>query len=384
MHPYADTFIKKNQTYLSEPIFPLQCILNSRSGEISNFVKTNDIERYNQYEYSYTSSNSEFSKTYWRSFYKDISTDIKILKNTKILEVGSNDGFLLSLFKKKTKKILGVDASSKMSKIANNKNIKTINLIMNINNGKKILNKNGKFDLIIANNVLNHANNVNEFINGIKYLMHKNSVFIFEVPYWLDLVKQKKFDQIYHEHVNYFTAKFSKNILKKNKLTLIKIKKTKYHGGSIRVYCKLEKKNATKIRNSNLNKMINDENKYKIFDKNMYKKFMYEINLRKFKILKSIFNFKLKGYTIVGVGAAAKANTFINFLGLNNLIVDFVTDISKFKIGKLTPLSRIPIFHDNKIKNKKKICIIIFAWNLSHILKNKILKINKNAVFVEF
>ena len=104
MHPYADTFIRKNQINKSEPIFPLQCLLNPKTGMISNLIKTNDSERYNLYDYSYTSSNSLYAKNYWKSYFKDILAEVNISNKTKILEIGSNDGFLLSLFKKKQKK----------------------------------------------------------------------------------------------------------------------------------------------------------------------------------------------------------------------------------------------------------------------------------------
>ncbi len=383
MHPYADTFIRKSQINKSEPIFPLKCLLNPKTGMISNLIKTNDSERYNLYDYSYTSSNSLYAKNYWKSYFKDILAEVNISNKTKILEIGSNDGFLLSLFKKKTKKVIGVDASKTMCKIAKKNQIKTLNLIMNKANAKKIKNKHGKFDLIIANNVINHANSVDDFIKGIKEVMHYDSIFIFEVPYWLDLVIKKKFDQIYHEHISYFTAKFSKSILSKNKMGITKIEKTDYHGGSIRVFSKLTHDLKIK-KNHRLDKMIELEENKKLFSKNYYKIFMKEINEKKFKLLKKILIYKSKGYRIVGIGAAAKANTFINFLGVNSLIIDFITDTSKFKIGKLTPMSRIPIYNDNKLKNIKKVCAILFAWNISHILKKKIQKINKKAKFLNF
>lgn len=384
MHPYADTFINKNQINKSEPIYPLKCILDAKTGMISNLIKTNDSERYNLYDYSYTSSNSFYSRNYWKSYFKDISAKINISNNTKVLEIGSNDGYLLSLFKKKTKKVIGVDASKTMCKIAQiNNNIKTLNLIMNKVNGKHIQKKHGKFDLIIANNVINHANNVDDFIKGIKGLMHKDSIFVFEVPYWLDLVTKKKFDQIYHEHISYFTAKFSKNILKENNMYISRIQKTEYHGGSIRVFSNKIQNSKIK-KNYHLSKMIDLEERKKLFSKDYYKIFMKDVNKKKYRLLKKILIYKLKGYSIVGIGAAAKANTFINFLGLNGLVVDFITDASKFKIGKLTPLSRIPIYNDNRLKNITKVCVIFFAWNISHILKKKIQKINKKAIFLNF
>ena len=112
---------------------------------------------------------------------------------------------------------------------------------------------------------------------------------------------------------------------------------------------------------------------------------MTDLNKKKFKFMVKILNFKLKGFKIIGVGAAAKGNTFLNFMGINSLLMDFITDASKYKIGKYTPLTRIPIYSDNKIKSiKQKICIIPLAWNLENFIKKKILKLNKNIKIINF
>ena len=126
MHPFADTFIHKDQLNLSEPVYPLQCYLDTTNSLISLGVKTNDDERYNLYDYSYTSSNSEFSKKYWESYYRDIINNKIISKDSKILEVGSNDGYLLSIFQQNGFEVLGFDSSKKMADLANKNNIKTI------------------------------------------------------------------------------------------------------------------------------------------------------------------------------------------------------------------------------------------------------------------
>ena len=131
LHPYADTFIKKKQLNYVEPVFPLKCYIDINTGYIHNFIITNDSSRYNQYEYSYTSSNSKYSRRYWKTFMEDIKCVLDIKKDTRLLEIGSNDGYLLSQFKKTTQNILGVDASKFMSKVAKKRGITTKNLIFN-------------------------------------------------------------------------------------------------------------------------------------------------------------------------------------------------------------------------------------------------------------
>ena len=382
IHPFADTFIKKKQLNLSEPIFPLECYLDTSSFIIYNSIKTNEIQRYNLYDYSYTSSNSSISKNYWKEYFKAILKNYELNTKSKILEIGSNDGYLINLFKKKTNNILGVDASNHMTQIANKKKIRSINMIFNNLNSKHIKKKYGKFDLIIANNVLNHSNDPLDFVKGVENILSKNGCFIFELPYWYELVRSKRFDQIYHEHVSYLTAKSSYYLLKKYGLQIEKIEMTPYHGGSIRVHAKKSKKVQKKVF---LKKIILIEERSKLFEIKTYKNLMLHLQKKKINFLKKIINYKSKNYTIVGIGAAAKANTFLNFIGLNNSIIDFITDASKYKIGKYTPLTRIPIFSDKKLGTvKKKICAIPLAWNISNLLKNKIKKINKKIKFINF
>ena len=382
LHPYADTFLKKNQLKKSEPVFPLKCYINYKSGYIHNFVITNDNSRYNEYEYSYTSANSIYSRNYWKKYCLNIKKNLLINKKTKILEIGSNDGYLLNQFKKVTKNILGVDASKFMTQLANKKGIKTKNLIFDIKNSNKCLLNGEKINIIIANNVLNHSNDPLNFIKGVKNIIENKGTFVFELPYWVNLVKAKKFDQIYHEHVSYFTVKYSKYLLNKAGFKITNIEETEYHGGSIRIYSSI---NKSQKENKIVKKYISMENSLKIFNEKTYTNFMNDLNRKKLKFLKLIIDYKLKGYKIVGVGAAAKGNTFLNFIGINNQLMDFITDASKYKIGKYTPLTRIPIFSDNKIKSiKRKICLIPLAWNLEKFIKTKLLKLNKNMRMISF
>mgnify|MGYP001455452774 FL=1 len=384
-HPYADTFIDKKYIHYSEPIYQLACELNKKNYLIQNKIKTSDFERYNLYDYSYTSSNSNYSKNYWKKYFLDINRYLKINskidKKLKILEIGSNDGYLLSQFKNKKFSVLGIDASKKMCQEANKRKIKTLNLLFNFKNSKKVLKSYKKFDLIIANNVLNHSNDPEDFIKASKNLMTNNGVLIFEFPYWSNLIKDMKFDQIYHEHVSYFTVKYLKNFLKKINLSITNIQETEYHGGSLRVFVENKK---SFLGDRIVTNFIKKEEAQGLFKKKTYDNFMQNIKKRKISLIKKIIKFKSLNYTIAGVGAAAKANTFLNYMGFNNETIDFVTDISKFKIGKWLPLSRIPIKSDNNLKDIKKLCVIVLSWNLHKILKPKILKINKYAKIISF
>ncbi len=383
-HPYADTFINKNKFNFKEPIIKLEVNICSSCGCVQTAYPTSTYKRYNLYNYSYTSSNSNFSRNHWIKYASKISKDLKINKNSKILEIGSNDGYLLKQFKKLSKcKVVGADASNYMTKISNKNKIKTYNIIFNSKNSKKILKHFGECDLIVANNVFNHSDNPLDFIKGVENLLKENGYFVFELPYWLDTVKSKKFDQIYHEHVTYFNFRMIKEMISKTKLSFFKAKKVNYHGGSIRVYLK---KNSNKNYQRLFKKLISIEKNHKIYSLSSYKKFQIFIDNKKKNLLQKLKRLKSKkNVLIIGIGAAAKANTFLNTFELSTKMVDFITEASKHKIGKLTPKSRIPIYNDkilSRYKNKI-IYAIILSWNISSTLKSKLKKINTNIKFIK-
>lgn len=379
LHPYADTFVGKNKLKKKEPLYPLKIYVCKKSGIIQVGNITRAEERYNLYDYSYTSSNSEYSKNHWTNFFKD-SIKFCNKKKIKVYEIGSNDGFLLSNFKKHGHNIMGIEASKFMTKLSNKKKIFTIRKIFSSKISKEINRKFGNCDLIIANNVLNHSNDPNDFIKGVFNLLNEKGTFIFELPYWAITVKSKKFDQIYHEHVTYFTILMTFNLLKKNNFQIKKVIQNEYHGGSIRVY---SQKSTKPILSKIVKKYIIQEKKIGIFNVNTYKKITKFIKRRKSEIIKQIKYYKSRDYQIVGIGAAAKANTLINTFKLDNSHIDFITDASKYKIGKFTPKSRIPIYNDKKLSKYKKICAILLTWNLKKQLKKKLISINKDISFIE-
>ena len=380
--PFADTFINKSDLNKKEPIEKLVLNICKKCGCVQTKYKTNTFNRYNLHNYSYTSSNSKFSQTHWINYAKNLIKSYKILKNSKVLEIGSNDGFLLKQFKLFSKcKVIGVDASDYMSKLSNKNKIKTFQMIFDYNQSKKIVKKEGKFDLVIANNVFNHSDNPKNFLRGVDNILNQDGVFVFELPYWLDSVNSKKFDQIYHEHVTYFNIKMITNLIKNSKFKVFKIQNVNYHGGSIRVALK---KTLSKNKNKSIANYIRIETQSGLYNISTYKELNSYILKKKNSIHKKISTIKKKNYIIAGIGAAAKANTYINTFELNNKHINFITDASIHKIGKYTPKSRIPIYNDNILGKYQNLYVIILSWNISKTLKSKLLLINKKIKFLRF
>lgn len=377
LHSFADRFVPKKKLNIIDPKYPLILDMCNNCKFIQSRVVTDPKNRYLEIDYSYTSSNSNYSRNHWVEFADSLEKKT-ILKNKKIIEIGSNDGFLSYMLKKKGAEVLGVDASEFMVKISKKK-INAIQSIFNNSQSKKIKKLFGKADIIIANNVFNHSDKPLDFLKGVYNLLKENAIFIFEQPNFTVGVLSLKFDQIYHEHVSYFTARNIKSILDYSNLKILSLSKNEYHGGSLRTVA--AKKNSS-LKEFKIDKFINYENKKNIYKLGFYKKMMKKINSKKKILLSTLINLSKKGYVISGVGAGAKSNTFLTFYGLNYKIIKFLTDSSIFKKNKYTPVSRIIIKDDKELIKYKKIACIILSWNISNLVIDKIKKLNKRIKII--
>ena len=375
MHSYADTFIPEEKLRESEPIFPLQVGADFKNGLFQNLYLTNPGERYNLYDYSYTSSNSNSAKVHWSELAQFLNGK-GFLKNRNALEIGSNDGYLLGEIKKFGGNPVGVDASSHMSAIASESGLHTINAIFGGKSGvsKEIYSHYGKFDLVIANNVFNHSNDPIDFMEGVIELLEQNGYFVFEVPYWKSTIKDLTFDQIYHEHVTYFTAKFVDALASKYNLKVVEISLIDYHGGSLRVI--LQKSRYE--QSEKIESLVVQEEEFGLYSQETYADFAKKLNRIKYNLNYNIYSLHKEqaNRKLIAVGAAAKANTFLTYMGLNSTNVDFITDSSQQKIGKYTPLTRIPIKSDAAFSDLVNPIVLITAWNLTSQLTPLLKQIN--------
>ena len=309
---------------------------------------------------------------------------MKELFNTKdsfVVEIGSNDGYLSQHFLKDNNKVLGIDPSVEMCKLAVDRGVDTYNTLFTKSSAGTVARTYGYSKLIIANNVFNHSNNPLDFAEGVADLLDEDGVFVFELPYWGNTVESKRFDQIYHEHVTYFTMKSAYNLLNKVGLKITDFELVDYHGGSLRVYSKKEK---SAITNPKVFDMIKEETEQGLFDTEKYIKWQKSILQKRNKFLKGLYNLKVDkpDAAIIGVGAAAKANTFLNYYNIDSTVLDYITDSSLHKQGKYTPLTRIPIVGDEVFKNYKEVYALILSWNISDNLKKILLELNPNIKFI--
>tara|TARA_B100000131_G_scaffold95052_1_gene92033 strand:- start:2307 stop:3560 length:1254 start_codon:yes stop_codon:yes gene_type:complete len=322
--------------------------------------------------YLYKTNTSKKNFLHFKNYAKEVSKFFK-KKKIKILDIASNDGTFLGFFNKRKFIRLGIDPAKNLKKLANRKGIKQIDNFFTKKISNDIKKKYGQFDIITANHVCAHVENLNDFFSGVQNLLTHNGVFIFEVSYRKCVLQKNTFDTIYHEHLDYHALFPISKFIKKFKLKLINFKITDAQGGSLRVY--VSKNSKFKYQKKIDKQLLIERKKFKLFNINTYKKFEKEINKCKKKLNVILKEFNKKNYRIAGYGAAAKTTTLLNYFELsekNN--IKFIFDDNKLKHGLCLPGTSIKILSPNFLNSKEIDILIIFAWNYSDVIIKNIRK----------
>jgi len=313
--------------------------------------------------YLYTSSTSKLFRDHFVNAAKKYAKDLKLnKKKSLIIDIGSNDGVALKPFLEMGyKNILGIEPAKNLVKLANKNKIKTFNGFLEKKNLKKIK-KNA--DLILASNVFAHSDKLKEMAECMLKLLGKNGTIIIEIQYLLNTLKDLTFDNIYHEHYNYWSLTSLVNFFNQFDAKIFRSETINTHGGSLRIYIKKDKK--IKIENSVKN-MLKDEEKFGIKKFKTYQDFGKKVYRIKENIIKNLKKLKEKNNLVIGYGAPAKATTALNFFGVTKEI-DFIVEDNKLKHNKFVPGVKIPIKNKFEIKDKKN-TIVVLAWNFFQDIK---------------
>ena len=371
--PLANNLIdKKNEKC---DLYPLEVNYCSKCHNCQLSVAVDPKKMFSNY--LYTSSTSKIFRDHFVKAAKKYSKELKLNKNKSyIIDVGSNDGIALKPFLNLGfKKILGIEPAKNLAKLANKNKIKTFNGFLDKKNIKKIK-KNA--DLILASNVFAHSDKLKEMAECMLSLLSKNGTIIIEVQYLMNTLKDLTFDNIYHEHYNYWSLTSLVNFFNQFKAKIYKSEKVDTHGGSIRIYVKKYK--AVKIEPS-VKKMLREEENFGIKDFQTYKKFGEKIYRLKENVLKNIKKLKDKNETIIGYGAPAKATTALNFFGISTEI-DFIVEDNKLKHNKFIPGVKIPIKSKSFIKDKKN-TLLVLAWNFFNDIKKNNNNLSNNFINIK-
>ena len=314
--------------------------------------------------YLYTSSTSESFRNHFRLAAEKYLKEFRLNpKKSFIIDIGSNDGVALEPFKKlKFNNILGIEPAKNLAKLANKKKIKTLNGFLNKKTIKKIKKS---ADIILASNVFAHSDNLKEMAECMLKLLSKKGTIIIEVQYLMNTLKDLTFDNIYHEHYNYWSLTSLKNFFDQFKAKIFKVEKVQTHGGSLRVYIKKDNKNL-KVGQS-VKTLLKEEEQFGIKKYKTYQEFAMKVYKIRENVLKNIKKIKNEGRQIIGYGSPAKATTALNFFGISKEI-DFIVEDNKLKQGKFIPGVKIPIKSKKFVKNNKNIMLVL-AWNFFKEIK---------------
>ncbi len=368
--PLSNAFLKKEDLQLPEKYFPLKVFVCKKCYLVQTGIEINSEEIFNE-EYIYYSSFSkswlQHSEEYVNKMLKQYSFNSKSL----IVEIASNDGYLLQFFKKRNIPVLGIEPSGGTAEAAIKKGIETRVEYFGKETAENLVKENIKADLMIGNNVLAHVPDINNFISGFKTVLKENGIITMEFPHLLKLVGQKQFDTIYHEHFFYHSFTTLNTIFKTHGLEIFDVEELATHGGSLRIFVK-HNGNQNYPVTKNVLRMMESESNFKMNSLEFYNSFQGEVNTIKINFLDFLITQKKLGKKVVGYGAAAKGNTLLNFCGVKNDLIDYVVDASSYKQGKYLPGSHIPVFSEDRIKEDKPDYVIIFPWNIKEEIKNQL------------
>jgi len=361
LSPLANSYLNREQLYQMEPFYPLQVYVCEACYlvQLPVFQKPEEIFG----DYAYFSSYSETWLQHVKSYTDMISKRFLIDSNSMVIEIASNDGYLLQYFKEKGIPVLGIEPARNVARAAQEAGVQTIVKFFGVQTATELAVEGKHADLLIGNNVLAHVPDINDFIKGMKILLKSNGLITMEFPHLLRLVEENQFDTIYHEHFSYFSLIAVNKIFDTHGLTIFDVEELSTHGGSLRIYARHSEDSSKPVCRS-VPDLIDREARKNYTNLKYYLNFGDKLKEAKRNILEYMIGLKKEGKTIVGYGAPAKGNTLLNYCGIRTDFIDFTVDRSPHKQGHYLPGTRIPIYHPDKIKESRPDYLLILPWNL--------------------
>ena len=368
--PPSNSFLNAAQLDKPESYFPLKIFVCSNCFlvQVDEYKKASEIF---DNEYAYFSSYSTSWLAHAKTYTEKMVDRFGISKNSLVVEIASNDGYLLQYFKEKEIHVLGIEPTESTAKVAREKGIESITEFFGEDFAKKLTSENRKADLLLGNNVLAHVPDINDFVKGLKVALKMEGVITMEFPHLVKLIENNQFDTIYHEHFSYFSFTTVCRIFEAHGLVMFDVDEIPTHGGSLRIYAG-NKEDTSKSISDKVGELLERENSIGISDLNYYKGFGEKVNGIKKELLQFLLEQKNAGKKVAAYGAAAKGNTLLNYCGIKNDVISFVVDASPHKQGKFLPGSHIPIVAEEEIKKNKPDFIIIFPWNIKEEIINQL------------
>lgn len=361
MSPLCQTHIAPNQLNDYEPFFPLHAYVCTECWlvQLDEYVTPDEIFS----DYDYFSSFSVSWVEHARKYAEMMADKINLDSSSLVMEIASNDGYLLQHFVNNKIPVLGIEPAANVAKAAIDKGIRTTVKFFGEKTANEVKTEYGSADLLLGNNVLAHVPDINDFVKGMKVLLSETGTITMEFPHLMKLIQENQFDTIYHEHFSYLSFYTVRQIFAHHGITLFDVDEIPTHGGSLRIYGKHDTDNSREV-SDNVNKLIDKELEFGINNIDLYKQFEEQVKDTKRKLLGFLIQAKNEGKTIVGYGAPGKGNTLLNYCAIRQDFLDYTVDLSTQKQGKFTPGCRLPILDPAAIKETKPDYILILPWNL--------------------
>ena len=360
LSPIANNYLKPEQLSYAEKFYPLHVYVSEDNFlvQVEEFESPEDI--FGEYTYfsSYSGALLENAQTYTNTVVERFNLN----QASQVMEIASNDGYLLQYFLEKNIPVLGIEPAGNVAKVAQEKGIPTIVKFFGVNTAQELVASGKQADLLAANNVIAHVPDLNDFVAGMKILLKPEGVITVEFHHLLNLITKSQFDSIYHEHFSYFSLLSMEKVMAAHGLKVFDVEEISTHGGSLRVYaCHQE---SSREICAGVAEVKDKEIAAGLTRMETYLAFGEKVKATKRQLLSFLIEAKTQGKSIVGYGAPAKAITLLNYCGVRTDFIDYIVDRSPHKQGSFVPGTRLPILAPEKIAETKPDYLLILPWNL--------------------
>lgn len=379
--PLSNGYLTEEGLHAPEAWLPLKVNVCTRCwlAQTEDYLPSSEIFTH---DYAYFSSASRSWLMHAENFVKDAVERFQLNASNMVIEIASNDGYLLQYVQERGIQSLGIEPTASTAAVARSLGLEIVEEFLQADSGAAIAERHGKADLVIANNVLAHVPDVNDFLKGVTHLLKEDGVFIAEFPRLTSLVDGGQFDTIYHEHYSYLSLHSVAKMFANHGIEVFDALEVETHGGSLRVFGQLSIGGKNAIQAS-VERILDFERKRGLTDLAYYQTLQERAVQSKSEFLGFLLKCKEQGKLVVGYGAAAKGNTLLNFAGVRPDLLPFVVDKSESKVGRYLPGSRIPILHEDEIKRTRPDYLLILPWNITREVTEQLAYVREwGAVFV--
>lgn len=366
--PPADQFLRQDQLNEPETYYPLKVFIceNCHLAQLSHTVPCEVLYRR---DYPYESSITKSGQIHWDEFANTVYTNYELSNGDFVVDIGSNVGVLLRSFKSLGASVLGIDPASNIVRIAEKNGIETWDEFFSPQIADRIVKGRGKVKVLTATNVFAHIDDLKAFMTAVKVVLAENGIFIFEAPYFGNLIKHLEYDTIYHEHLSYLLLKPIMHLAEMYDMEVIDVEERDIHGGSFRVY-------VARINKYEVNERVSDflkkELQSEYYGKDKLLEFSERVEKNRIEIQNLLLELRSKGQKIAAVSAPAKGMTLLNYCKVGGETLDFVTEKSTLKIGRHCPGVHIPVLPDAELIEQKIDYALLLAWNFSDEIINNL------------